>query len=248
MKKDFSIRLAVGDPHGRRSVIWKIYSTNDEVYALHRSMGKIEKISFHSSPSSPLPICRLAFLDKTLPPIERWERAETPSAGEMKAVSVLMIFFSEGHLSPNLPTEIAKPVIWLDAPPVGAVRIVQVLFSNDTEADVLRLIQDAGQQLVLHHRLPNGEGVGIRSWTNPWEQADLIVPASHHTTEDIIFPAAYQAGNARTVALTMNVRRDELRCFEYTGFRVPAGEARRRFPQADTLSRSEVLQRGTRSS
>ena len=123
-----------------------------------------------------------------------------------------------------------------------------MFFSNDTEADVLRLIQDVGQKLVLYHRLPNGEGVGILSWTNPWEQADLIVPASHHTPEDIIFPAAYQAGNARTVALTMNVRRDELCCFEYTGFRVPAGEARRRFPQADTLSRSEILQRGTRSS
>jgi hypothetical protein len=247
MKNDFSIRLAVGDRHGRRSQMWKIYSTNDEVYALHRTMGKIEKISFHSSRSSPLPICRRAFPDKTLPPIERWERAKTPSAGQMKAVAVLTIFFPEGHLSPNLPTEIAKPMTWLDAPPVGAVRIVQVLFSNDTDADVLRLIQDVGQQLVLHHRLRNGEGVVIRSWTNPWEQADLIVPARHDTTEDIIFPAAYQAGTARPVALTMYLRRDELRCFELTGFRVPAGEGRRRFPQADTLTRGAPLQRSARS-
>jgi hypothetical protein len=247
MKKDFSIRLGVGDPHGRRSEIWKIYSTNDEVYALHRTMGEIEKISFHSSRSNPLPISRRAFLDKTLPPIERWERAKTPSAGQMKAVLVLTIFFPEGHLSPNLPAEITKPVTWLDAPPVGAVRIVQVLFSNDTESDVLRLIQDAGQQLVLHHRLPNGEGVVIRSWANPWEQADVIVPARHDTTDDLIFPAAYQAGTARPVALTMYLRPDELRCFELTGFRLPAGEGRRRFPEADTLSRGEPLQRSTRS-
>jgi hypothetical protein len=73
------------------------------------------------------------------------------------------------------------------------------------------------------------------------------MPASHDTAEDIIFPAAYQAGIARPVALTMYIRPEELRCFELTGFRVPAGEARRRFPQADTLPRDEVLKRGTRS-
>jgi hypothetical protein len=245
MKRDFSIRVAVGDPHGRRSVIWNFFSTSDEVYALHRSMGKIEKISFHSSRSNLLPICRRAFLDKSLPPLERWERAKTPSAGQRQAVSVLMIFFPEGQLSPNLPTEIAKPVIWLDAPSVGVVRIVQVLFTNDTQPDVRRLIEDGGQQLLLHHRLPNGEGVVIRSWVNPWEQADVIMPASHDTTEDIIFPAAYQAGTARPVALTMYARPEELRCFELTGFRVPAGEARLRSPLADTLSRGAVLQRGT---
>jgi hypothetical protein len=247
MKKDFSIRLGVGDPQGRKSEIWKIFSANDEVYALHRTMGGIEKISFHSSRSNPLPICRRAFLDKTLPPIERWERAKTPLAGQMQAVCVLTIFFSEGHLSPDLPTETSRSVFWLQAPSIGSVRIVQMFFTNDTKADVLRLIQDGGQQLVLHHRLPNGESVAIRSWTNPWQQPDVIMPASHDTAEDIIFPAAYQAGTARSVALTMYIRPEELRCFELTGFRVPAGEARRRFPQAGTLSRGEVLKRGTRS-
>jgi hypothetical protein len=242
MKKDFSIRLGVGDPQGRKSPIWKIFSTNDEVYALHRDMGRIEKISFHSSR-----ICRRAFLDKTLPPIQRWERAKTPPAGEMQMAYALAIFFSEGHLSPDLPKERGKSVLWLEAPSIGSVRIVQMFFTNDTEADVLRSIQDEGQQLVLHHRLPNGEGVVIRSWTNLWQQPDVIMPASHDTAEDIIFPVAYQAGTARPMALTMYVRREELRCFEFTGFRVPAGEARRRFPQADTFTRGEVLKRGSRS-
>jgi hypothetical protein len=216
------------------------FSTRDEVYALHRTMGHIEEISFHSSR-----ICRRAFIEKPpLPPIERWTRAETPSAGQMKAVAVLTIFFPEGHLSPDLPTT-SKRVIWLDTPSVGGVRIVQVLYSHDTQADVLGLIEEAGQRLVFHHHLPNGEGVVIRSWTNPWEQADVIVPASHGTAEDIIFPATYRLGTARPVQLTIHARSDELRCFELTGFRAPAGEARRRFPQADTLSRSEVSWRGT---
>lgn len=240
--RDFGIRVAVGCQHGRRSAIWKIFSTRNEVYALHRTMGHIEKISFHSSR-----ICRQAFVAKPpLPPIQRWTRADTPSAGQMKAVAVLTIFFPEGHLSPDLPTT-SENVIWLDAPSVGAVRIVQVLFSHESQANVLRLIEDAGQRLVFHHRLPNGECVVILSWTNSWEQADFIMPASHGTTEDIIFPATYQLGTARPVMFTMCVRPDELRCFELTGFRVPEGEARRRFPQADTFSRNEVLQRSTGS-
>jgi hypothetical protein len=241
MKRDFSIRVAVGDPLGRRSAIWNIFSTRDEVYALHRNMGKIEKISFHSSRSNTLPICRRAFLDKTLPPIERWERAKTAPAGKGGAVSVLMIFFSEGHLSSDLPTETSKPVIWLDAPPAGAVRIVRVAFTNETEANVSRMVEGAGQELVFHHCLPNGEGVIIYTWTNPWSQADLVVPASHDTVEDIVFPTSHQEGIALPVMLTMYVRREELRCFELTGFRLPCGEGLRRFPQADTLSRNEVL-------
>ena len=246
MSRDFSIRVAVGEEHGRRSAIWKIFSSRNEVYALHRDMGRVEKISFHQSPFNRLPICRRAFVGRRdLPPIESWERAKTPPAGQHKAVSVLTIFFPEGHLSPNLPMEVAKPVIWLDPPLAGGVRIVQVLFTNDTPADVLCLIEDAEQQLVFHHRLPNGEGVVIRSWTNPWEQADLVMPARHDTNEDIAFPAVYGAEAARPVTLTMYARPHELRCFELTGFRLPAGEARRRFPQADTLTRSEVLQRGT---
>jgi hypothetical protein len=152
VKSDFSIRVAVGGQHGRRSPIWNIFSTRDEVYALHRTMGRIEKISFRSSR-----ICRRAFADKHLPPIERWTRAETPTAGQMKAVAVLTIFFPEGHLSPDLPTT-SKRVIWLDVQSLGAVRIVQVLFSHDTQANVLGLIEEAGQRLVFHHRLPNGEG------------------------------------------------------------------------------------------
>jgi len=241
MRRDFSIRVAVGDPVGRRSAIWNIFSTGDEVYALHRTMGKIEKISFHSSPANPLAICRRAFLDKTLPPIERWERAKTAPAGKGEAVSVLMIFFPEVHLSADVPTETSKPVIWLDAPLAGAVRIVRVAFTNETEADVARMVESTGQQLVFHHRLPNGEGVIICSWTNPWAQADLIVPASHNTMEDIVFPASHQEGIGRPVMLTMYARREELRCFELTGFRLPCGEGLRRYPQADTLARNEVL-------
>jgi hypothetical protein len=241
MRRDFSIRVAVGDQHGRKSAVWNIFSTNNEVHALHGTMGKIEKISFHSSPCNPLPICRRAFLDKRLPPIEWWERAKTPPAGQMKAVAVLTIFFPEGHLSSDLPTT-SKEILWLDAPPEKAVRIVRVFFSGDDQAVVQSLVKSAGQQLVFHHRLPNGEGVGISSWANPWEQADIIMPASHGTTEDFIFPAAYQSGTARPLALTMYVRTEELRCFELTGFRVSAGEARHLFPQADTLSmKGEIL-------
>ncbi len=120
----------------------------------------------------------------------------------MKAVAVLTIFFPEGHLSPDLPTT-SKRVIWLDAPSVGAVRIVQVLFSHDTQADVLGLTEEAGQQLVFYHRLPNGEGVAILSWANPWDQADIVMPSSHGTTEDII--SCYLSARNRALCDVHNV-------------------------------------------
>jgi hypothetical protein len=238
----FDSRLVCGTAGGSS---FGVFFPRDEVYALHRTMGGIEKISFHSSR-----ICRRAFLKNYPLPasmsdrvLDSWRRAETPTAGQMKAVAVLTIFFAGSHLSPDLPTT-SKKVIRLDAPSDSAVRIVQLFFTRDSQAEVLRLIEDAGQQLIFQHCLPNGEGVVIRSWANSWEQPDIIMPASHGTTEDMIFPATYETGIARPVVLTMYVRSDELRCFELTGFRLPAGEARRRFPQADTFSRNGVPRRG----
>lgn len=203
-------------------------------------MGHVDTISFHASR-----ICRRAFVTKELrlPPIERWTRADTPPAGQRKAVAVLTIFFPEGHLSPDLPTT-PKKVIWLEAPPITEVRVVQIFFSNDAAADVSASVEKAGQQLVSHHHLPNGEGVFIRSWIGPWEQPDIIMPASHGRVDDLVFPAVYQAGAVRPEHLVTFARPNELWCFEFTGFRVPAGEAHRHFPHAHVLSRHEVWARG----
>lgn len=238
------VRFAVGKPNGRRSAIWTVFSTRDEVYAAHRTQAGIEKISFHSSR-----ICRRAFVKiHQLPAsmadrvFDRWYRAETAPVGEGRAVAVLTIYFPECHLSADLPTT-TKNVSWLPTPDEGGVRGVQICFTRESDDEVRRLICPHEQQLVAHHQLPNGERVFIRSWASTWEQPDLILPASHGATKDIACPAAHVPGPSRSVSLTLYKRPEELQCFELTGFYLPAGEALRTYPGAHRFDRNEVTER-----
>ena len=249
MAKDLSIRIAVGNATGRHSTVWSVFSANNEVYAAHRTMGGIEKLSFHSSR-----ICRRAFGDKhQLPPsmpnrvLNRWTRDETPPAGQRQAVAVLTVFFPDGHLSPDLPST-TKKATWLPPPMPGEARFLQVLFTRDKEEDVRELFLSAGHSFVAYHMLPNGEAVAIRSWANEFEQRDLIVEASHGAPLDLVLPSRFEIGVGRQVGFTVYVQSDEMRCIELSGYWVTAGEARRRFPMADTFSRSAVIdRRGTSS-
>jgi hypothetical protein len=151
--------------------------------------------------------------------------------------------FPEGHLSLDLPAADNKP-IWLSCPARGAARLVQVLFSRDTQTEVERLLDEAGEQFVFYHPLGNGDGVVIRSWEEPWEQPDIIMPASHGMTADIVLPATYQTGSARPSTLAMYKMAEELVCLELTGFRVAPGEADLCFPKALFFSRTEVVLQG----
>jgi hypothetical protein len=244
MTKDLSIRLAVGDAVGRHSTTWSIFSTKNEVYAAHRTMGGIEKISFHSSR-----ICRRAYVSShQLPPsledrvFHRWMRAETGPAGHGLGVAVLTILFPEPHLSPDLPVT-QKKTIWLPSPVSGEIRCLQILFTLEAEEYVRQELLSAGQLLVAYHSLPNGEAVAIRSWTNKFEDRDLIMEASHGVAQDLVLPAKFEAGIARPIGFTIYFQPEEMRCFELSGYWVPAGQARLRFPGADTFSRTRLIER-----
>jgi hypothetical protein len=244
MAKDLSIRVAVGYAAGRHSTVWSIFSKNNEVYATHRTMGGIEKLSFHSSR-----ICRRAYIDKRqLPPsmqdrvFNRWTRAETVPAGQGQAVAVLTVFFPEGHLSPDLPST-AKKAIWLPPPLPGEARFLQLLLTREKEKNLQKLFVNAGHFLVAYHGLPNGEAVAIRSWAHEFEQRDLIVEAGHGVQRDLVLPSHFEVGVDRHVGFTTYSQPDEMRCLELSGYWVTAGEARRRFPGADTFSRTTLVER-----
>jgi hypothetical protein len=245
MPKALSIRVAVGNAAGRHSTVWSIFSRQNEVYATHRTMGGVEKLSFHSSR-----ICRRAYIaERQLPPsmqdrvLQRWTRAETLPAGQGQAVAVLTVFFPESHLSPDLPSA-AKRAIWLPPPAPGEARFLQVLLTREKEEDTRKLLVSAGHLLVAYHGLPNGEAVVIRSWANEFEQRDLIIEASHGVPRDLVLPSHFEVGVARPVGFTTYSQPDEMRCLELSGYWVTAGEARRRFPRADTFSRTVVVERG----
>jgi hypothetical protein len=85
-----------------------------------------------------------------------------------------------------------------------------------------------------------------RSRSRLWTRGDLIIPASMHEADDLVFPIASQRGQPRSINLTMyTTPRDSdcLMCAELYGFRVPSGQAKSLFPNADCLTRSRVLDR-----
>jgi hypothetical protein len=244
--RDLSIRVAIGNSMGRHSTVWSVFSSNNEVYATHRTMGGVEKLSFHSSR-----ICRRAFTGThQLPPsmtdrvIQGWTRAETVPAGKGQGVAVLTVIFPESHLSPDISST-TKQAAWLPSPMPGEARFLQAFFTRESEQYIRSLLAAAGHSFVAYHSLPNGEAVAIRSWANEFEQPDLIMEASHNATRDLVLPSRFEVGVRREVSLTLYFQPEEMRCIELTGYWVHAGEAHLRFPAADTFSRSEVIERRT---
>ena len=71
-KKNIVLRLAVGDPNGPRSGVWRLWLSNGEVYLAHNGLGGIGKLSFHSSR-----ICRSAFTQEYGTPKGMTDRAMT---------------------------------------------------------------------------------------------------------------------------------------------------------------------------
>jgi hypothetical protein len=73
--------------------------------------------------------------------------------------------------------------------------------------------------------LPKAEAVVIRSWVSEFNQPDLIMEASHDTTQGLVLPSQFEVGVRHEVGLTLYFHSEEMRCVELTGFRVPIGEA-----------------------
>jgi hypothetical protein len=139
--KDLSIRIGVGNSAGHHSAAWSDFSSRNEVYAAHRTMGGLEKLSFHSSR-----ICRRAFTGRhQLPPsmtdrvIQRWTRAETLPAGKGRGIAILTVILPEAHLSPDISST-TKQAAWLPAPLPGEARFLQALFTQEGEQDVRSLL------------------------------------------------------------------------------------------------------------
>jgi len=121
---------------------------------------------------------------------------------------------------------------------------VQVFFTHEPAGVVRELIEAEGQQrLILHHTLPSGEAVAIRTWEHLWTEGDAIMEASLGQPDDFVFPGRAQPGLARPVRLTVFFQPDEMRCVELSGYKVPAGEAVRLFPNAGRFSRTKILNR-----
>jgi hypothetical protein len=103
-----NFRLAIGAANGPRSNVWRGFSNRDEAYLCHGGLGRIEKISFHSSG-----VCRQAFTEVEGPAegetdrvIEKWKRSSTPDCGGGAGQAVLAAARARraGHSSHQMPT------------------------------------------------------------------------------------------------------------------------------------------------
>jgi hypothetical protein len=167
--KRFDLRLAVGSPSGPRSTVWAVWSRNSEVYAAHRSMGAIQKFSFHTPT-----LCRHAFTKEHGPPkgrsnraTQRWYRGSTPPAGTNQIVRVLRIGVATDHLSTELAETPPESTHWISPSPSEGSTMIDLSFTKDTEQMLREALKSEPaklqHKLLAYRQLRNGEAFCISS-------------------------------------------------------------------------------------
>jgi hypothetical protein len=225
--KRFEIRLAVGSPHGPRSSVWLFWSRNSEVYAAHRSMGGIQKFSFHTPT-----LCRHAFTKEHGTPrgqssraVHEWHRGSTPPRGSNHIVRVLRIGVATDHLSTRLAETPPDNTRWINPAPSGGSTMIDLLFTNDSEDSLCEALKsepaNIGHKLLGYSQLQNGEAIAISSWHSVEADTVFRVSAAPHDPRDLlIFPLDPDV-TGRPVRLTLfsNPKdRDLMRVWELGGY------------------------------
>jgi hypothetical protein len=248
MPRDFKARIAIGNKHGTLSTIWVIATAKNEIYAVHRTSGTIEKISFHQSR-----ICRRAFLgvpegmdDRVM---DRWIRAETMPAGSRSVVRLLSVGFPSGHVAAT-PNPIKKSVLLLDSAAPGRARGFELALTKEPRSTITALVEQGlaniHARVLATHQILTGETLVLFSTETESKFDGLIVPSSMHEVDDLVFPSAGPpADRTPLMFLTLytlpKTGADCLMALELAGFRVPKGQAKVLYPNAGQLTRQRVF-------
>lgn len=127
MAKKHEFRYAVGEPSGRRSSVWKIWTHKSDVYIMTRMFGADAKVSIHASGE-----CQFSATAQWMRKnpdkrnaqrhIARWllPQTEPDSAG-----FVFRIQIPESELRQGDAAEDMSGVTWLAAPPQGKAAIAE---------------------------------------------------------------------------------------------------------------------------
>jgi hypothetical protein len=205
MRTKIEVRFAIGTPNGPRSSFWRVWSWGDDVYAATRSVAHIEKISFHASG-----FCRRAFTQERGTPATltdratiKWKRIPTPQRGEGRASLVFALTVPTDFLSTCIPPT-SKPTEWITAAPAKHATIIEMFFTNETNASVVRDFASFGERvLVRYDELPNGQSFAIATRSSRCENRELRVPASHHEQRDLLFSSEDPEDTGRPIRITM---------------------------------------------
>ena len=207
--KRFDFRFAVGSPNGPRSSVWAIWSRNSQVYAAHRSMGGIQKFSFHTPT-----LCLHAFTSEHGPPrgnnsrvIQKWHRGTTPANGHNQVVRVLRIGIATDHLSTKLAEGAPQYTNWIVPAPPGGTTVIDLLFTRDSEASLHEAL--ANEPACLEHKvlafrpLSDGEAIAVSVWHSEKSDKVFRLRAAPHDRRDLLIIPIDPDNTGRPLRLTL---------------------------------------------
>jgi hypothetical protein len=197
-----NFRLAVGEPGGPRSNIWRGFSKGNDVYLTTPGMAGIEKFSFHASG-----ICRRAFTEQEGPAdgetdrvLYRWERVVPAPAGGI--VQVLTARFPSDYLSTAL-TPARKAVAWLLPASRGNVTLVDFAFSGAGEEATRAMAETTGRTIVSYTDLPNGEAFVVTSMHHQWNGESFTIPGMLDQPGQYVVAKSDPSNSGRPTRFTM---------------------------------------------
>lgn len=189
-------RIAVGEPDGPRSNVWRGFSRGDDVYLAIRGTAGIEKFSFHRSG-----ICRRAFTKEEGPAdgevdrvLHRWGRVTPVPLGHL--VQVMTARFPSDYLSTALKPE-RKETTWLPRAIPGSATLVDFAFSGAGEKTTRAMAESTGRRIVSYTDLPNGEAFVVTWMHHEWNGESFTAPGLLGT------PGQYVVNSGRPARLAL---------------------------------------------
>jgi len=117
-----SLRFCIGEPAGARSTVWKIWTSNNDVYLASRVIASHTKVSLHESGACQYSETSESFARTGKRNRERhrrrWQRrAVYPESG---AVNLFRVIVPQTELRlASAEQKPAKAVVWYPSPPLG---------------------------------------------------------------------------------------------------------------------------------
>jgi hypothetical protein len=245
MGKQFDARLIVGDPGGPKSSIWRLSTYKADVYLLNGA-DRSSKLSFHGSG-----ICRKAFTREFgIPPglqdrvYAKWKRAKTPPVGSGQGSCVLEIAFPTDFLSTDTVVH-KKTLTWIEPAPAHRATVLEMIYTSESEKELLRQLDPLHRSLVIYARLTSGEGFAVLRSVADFPGETFRVPANHHAASDLIFSPRDPWKSGRPIRFTAYSRPcdgDRMTVWEYGGYKATPLDAPQRFDEA-TFTRGQVFAR-----
>jgi hypothetical protein len=230
-KNLYDLRFGIRRDDGYTSSIWRLWSTSSgDVYLATRTMGRIEKYSFHKSG-----ICRSAFTkEHGTPPamsdraLFKWIRAKTPPKGRGGASRVAWIAFPTDFLSRSAE-ENENSIVWISAAATGGATYLEMAYTRESEESVQSAFCENSKCLHSYTPLPGGEAFFVSSYCGNWENADLRSPPGNGSVfPELLFTQDDPSDTGRPIRIRFGPQPndgDALTLQELGGYRVMPNQA-----------------------